>query len=104
MNEQPVNVARISWRDLFPWTIIFKTLPIAVGIPVLVWASMGVVLTPVGWIIGEQIFITDEMRLEDPFLKEFAEINRSPYRSVFRAIGRRWCRGSNCIRAPGNTA
>ena len=85
MNEQPVNVARISWRDLFPWTIIFKTLPIAVGIPVLVWASMGVVLTPVGWIIGEQIFITDEMRLEDPFLKEFAEINRSPYRSVFRA-------------------
>jgi len=85
MTEQPVNVNRISWRDLFPWTIIFRTLPIAIGVSVMVWATMGVVLTPIGWIIGETIFITEEMQAEDLLLKDFVELRRSPYKVVFQA-------------------
>lgn len=85
MTEQPVNVNRIAWRDLFPWTIIFRTLPIALSVAVMVWATVGVVLTPIGWIIGEQVFLSEELKQEDPYLDEVAKINRSPYRPVFQA-------------------
>lgn len=85
MNAQPVNINQIAWRELFPWTIIFKTLPIAASITVMVLATVGVVLTPIGWFAGEQIFLSQEIKLDKPSLGELAEINRSPYRAIFRA-------------------
>ena len=84
MTEQPVIVQKISWADLCPWTSIFKTLSIAASVTVLAFALLGVVLTPMGWMLSETLFITPEMRT-DAHLMEIAEINRSPYRGVFLA-------------------
>ena len=83
MNEQPVSVSKISWQDLCPWTNIFRTLSIAISPSVLVWAILGVVLTPIGWIISEFLFFDEFMR-EDETLRLFSEVNRSPFLSVFR--------------------
>ena len=84
MTEQPVIVQKISWSDLCPWTSIFKTLPIAASVTVLALALLGVVLTPIGWMLSESLCIGQEMR-SDTALMEMAEINRSPYRGVFLA-------------------
>lgn len=65
--------------------IIFRTLPIAASISVLVLAILGVVLTPIGWRVSEFVFISDALRDNDPLLAEMAENNRSPYSGVFRA-------------------
>lgn len=86
MTEQPVIVQKISWSDLCPWTLIFKTLPIACSVPVLLFALLGVVLTPAGWMLSEALFVNQEVR-GDNALMEIAEINRSPYRGVFLANG-----------------
>ncbi len=84
MSEQPVVVQKISWQDLCPWTIIFKTLPIASSVTVLAFALLGVVLTPMGWLLSEMLFVHEEQR-EDPILMEVVEVNGSPYRGVFLA-------------------
>ncbi|MFK7769285.1 MAG: hypothetical protein AB8B55_18835 [Mariniblastus sp.] len=82
MAEQPVIVQKISWSDLCPWTVIFKTLPVAASVSVLAFALLGVVLMPMGWLLSESFFVTQEMR-ENPIFMEIVEVNRSPYRAVF---------------------
>ena len=82
MTEQPVIVQKISWSDLCPWTSIFKTLPIAASVTVLAFALLGVVLSPMGWLLSETVCITNAERA-NPKLMEIVEVNRSPYRGVF---------------------
>jgi hypothetical protein len=82
MAEQPVIVQKISWSDLCPWTIIFKTLPIASSVTVLVFAVLGIVLTPMGWLLSDSIFINEGLQ-QDNELMRVVQINRSPYRGVF---------------------
>jgi hypothetical protein len=84
MAEQPVVVQKISWSDLCPWTIIFKTLPVASSMTVLTFALLGVVLTPMGWLLSETLFINQELR-QEAILMEIVEVNRSPYHGVFLA-------------------
>lgn len=84
MAEQPVVVQRISWNELFPWNLIFKTLPVAASVSVLVFALLGVVLTPMGWLLSESLFIKADMK-EDNQLMHVVQVNRSPYRGVFLA-------------------
>ena len=67
--------------------IIFRTLPVAASISVLVLAILGVVLTPIGWRVSEFVFIGDVLRDNDPLLAEMAENNRSPYSGFFHAAG-----------------
>lgn len=85
MSEQPVIVQKISWSDLCPWTLIFKTLPVSYSATAMVFATLGVVLTPIGWLLSETIFINQELRSERPQLVQIAEVQRSPYRGVFLA-------------------
>lgn len=84
MADQPVIVQKISWNDLCPWTLIFKTLPVASSVSVLVFALLGVVVSPMGWFLSESLFINDSLK-QDHRLMEIVQVNRSPYRSVFQA-------------------
>ena len=69
MTEQPVIVQKISWSDLCPWTSIFKTLPIAASVTVLALALLGVVLTPIGWMLSESLCIGQEMRSDTALME-----------------------------------
>lgn len=82
MAEQPVVVQKISWSDLCPWTLIFKTLPVASGVSVLAFALLGIVLSSVGWWLSESIFIGDELRSQEPLMR-IVESNHSPYQNLF---------------------
>ena len=84
MTEQPVVVQKVSWQDLCPWTLIFKTLPVASSVSVLVFAMLGVVLTPMGWMLSEFLFVHAAQR-DNTQLMEYVELNTSPYRSVLLA-------------------
>ena len=59
MTEQPVIVQKISWINLCPWILIFKTFSVASGAGVLAFALLGVVLSPLGWILSENVFLED---------------------------------------------
>jgi hypothetical protein len=77
-DQQPVVIQKISWADLCPWIVIFRTLPIATSFTVLALATLAVVATPVGWRMSEGVLSAEsQLRLDD------LAVNRSPYRGVF---------------------
>ena len=78
MSDQPVMVSKFSWDEVFPWTLIFKTLPIAASFTVLIFATLGVFATPMGWIVAEKVFSNETVQ-EDARFVELMEVNRSPY-------------------------
>jgi hypothetical protein len=55
MTDQRV-IRSIAWRDLFPWLILLRTFRLAISPPVLAIATAGVVLTPLGWRLGDLLF------------------------------------------------
>jgi len=79
MTDRPVVIQKISWADLCPWTIIFRTLPIATSFTVLVLALLAVAATPMGWMLSEAC-LSPEVRAMK--IKELQN-NTSPYRGVF---------------------
>ena len=85
MNEQPVVVQKVSWWDLCPWTIIFKTLPVATGVTALALALLGTVAMPMGWLASEKMFVNQEV-LEDLAIMDVVQMNRSPWRSLFPSL------------------
>lgn len=82
--DQPVVVSNISWRDLCPWTIIFRSLNSATSMTVLVMALAALVLMPVGWLISDTVFLNDELR-SDSVLARLIDDNQKPYKRVFLA-------------------
>ena len=79
MADQPVVIQKISWSELCPWTIIFRTLPVATSFTVLALALLAIVVTPMGWRIGEAFLPTD---IREAKMEEVSN-NHSPYRGVF---------------------
>ncbi len=86
MNAQTNPKPDLNWAEILPWTIIFRSLAPACSVTVMALAMIGVVATPMGWIVAESLFIGSEDYLNsNPIVAEIAEINRSPYRGVFLA-------------------
>ena len=79
MTDRPVVIQKISWADLCPWTIIFKTLPIATSFTVLALALLAVAATPMGWMLSEMC-LSKESRAAN--IEELRN-NTSAYRGVF---------------------
>ena len=79
MTDRPVVIQKISWADLCPWTIIFRTLPIATSFTVLALALFAVAATPMGWMLSEAC-LSPEVKARK--IEELRN-NTSPYRGVF---------------------
>lgn len=76
-------VRNIPWREWFPWTLIFRSLPVAVSVPAMVLALVGVLLTPAGWKISQLIFIDEAyISAEDPAFAEFITRVGSPHEGI----------------------
>lgn len=54
----------VSWRDVFPWVLIFRTFGISFQLRVLLLAIAGVILVDVGWWGAGKVFLTPEERVE----------------------------------------
>ena len=85
MTEPATTIKHIDWKNIFPWLIIFRTLPIAVSPSIWILALAGVILTPMGWLIGETLFVGESLRLQDSGFNRFVEQSRSPFRGVLDA-------------------
>jgi len=62
MTDDSRVLRRIAWRDIFPWLIILRTFRTAMAPSVLLFASLGVVLSPAARVLGSYIFLTAEER------------------------------------------
>ncbi len=87
-NAPRVTLSSVSWSELFPWKILLQTIPLAASISVWVLATLGVVLTPIGWLLSEAVFVDESTQQQDAFFNELVELNRSPYRGIFDASER----------------
>ena len=82
MDDSRVTVQRLAWADLFPGLLVFRALPAALSMTILILSVFAVAATPIGWIGAERIFVTDELKAE-PGMEETVMLNRSPYKMVF---------------------
>lgn len=76
MATDRIVVREIAWRELLPWLVIFRTFRLAKSLPLLFLATLGAVLTPVGWRIGEALFVPDQLVERDPQFAGRVEQNR----------------------------
>ena len=84
MDSDHNEIRTIAWRELFPWTLIFRSLPVAVSLPVLLLALIGVVATPVGWKVCQWALVnTDSIGKSDPVFAEFITEAGSPHAGIF---------------------
>ena len=69
MNEQPVVVGKIIWRDLFPWLILLRCFRVAIAPGPLMLATAAVALTSLGWWGSGFILPKEErVRMRQPLL------------------------------------
>lgn len=86
MSSPTSSAPKFSWTDTLPCLVIFRSLSPAFSATVILFALIGVVATPMGWILSERMFLrSEEILNSNPVLAEVAEVNRSPYRGVFLA-------------------
>jgi hypothetical protein len=76
MSEQPGAVREICWRSIFPWLVVFRTFGLATSVPVLVLATLGALLSPLGWRVGEALFVTEPALQADDHFRQLVEWNR----------------------------
>jgi len=60
MSKERDTIRHISWRDLFPWLILFRTFGVAIGVQVLLLAAAGAVATSAVWWVNGKIFFLGE--------------------------------------------
>jgi hypothetical protein len=53
---------RISWSELFPWLIIFRSFRLAISPTLLLVATLAVFLSGIGWKCGMYVFLTEDQR------------------------------------------
>lgn len=82
-------IRRVAWTEVFPWLILFRTVPVAASISVWILALIGTVATPVGWIASETLFVRRTALESDLLFSEAVRMNRSPYLAVFDASEKR---------------
>lgn len=75
MSDERSVLRAIDWRGLFPWLVIFRTFSLAASWPLLLLATAGVVLTPLGWHAAHLLFVSESTLSTDPQLKEFVDFN-----------------------------
>jgi hypothetical protein len=64
MNEASGTIRRVAWREVFPWFILLRTVRIAISPTLLAVATLGVLLTPLGWWLAGRICLTQDQRAE----------------------------------------
>ena len=57
MSNDSSVIRSISWRDLCPWLIIFRTFTMALNPNVVILAVAGIMLSVGGWFVSEKIFV-----------------------------------------------
>lgn len=54
----------VSWRDLCPWLLLFRTFSVAIAPSVLALGTVAVLIVPLGWRLAAMIALSDETPTE----------------------------------------
>ncbi len=82
MTDERGIVRGISWRDLCPWLILFRTFGLASSLSVLVLGTAGAVLTPLGWKLARWAFVNpDQLTANPDYLTFTARTGQAPWES-----------------------
>ncbi|MFO0819030.1 MAG: hypothetical protein U1A77_13875 [Pirellulales bacterium] len=76
MTGQNGIVREISWRDIFPWLVLFRTNFLALRASVLFVACLGTLAAPLGWRLAESLWLSEEA-LQDSQFRGFVEQQRA---------------------------
>lgn len=57
MADERGVVRRIVWRELFPWILILRAFRLAISPALLALATVGAILTPIGWNVAGRVFL-----------------------------------------------
>lgn len=79
MAADPSEIRAIAWTEVFPWLMIFRSFSLAISMPMLVLATVGVLLTPIGWIAGESFLSVPEQPA--PVARDVAVGHTWPFQS-----------------------
>ncbi|UUO05090.1 hypothetical protein M4951_17070 [Blastopirellula sp. J2-11] len=71
MTDDREVLRSVSWRDIFPWILLFRTFGLSFQLRVLLLAIAGVILVDVGWWGGGQLFL-------QPAERPLGEVLHSP--------------------------
>ena len=66
MTEDKVEPREINWRQLLPWTVLFRSFGVAMGFSKLLLAASGILVMAVGWWLLAVIFYTPRPRPQWP--------------------------------------
>ena len=87
MTDDRGVIRGIAWRDVLPWLVIFRTFRLAKSMPMLFLATLGAVLAPAGWRVGEALFVPEQTIHADWEYATFVEHNRRwPGQRDLRAV------------------
>lgn len=75
MTDDRGTLRAIDWRGLFPWLLIFRTFSLAVSWPLMLLATVGVLLTPLGWHAAHLLFVNNETLATDGQFKAIVDFN-----------------------------
>jgi hypothetical protein len=80
MSDGQGVVRAVSWRDLCPWLIIFRSFGLALRGSMLLAATVAVLITPLGWMLADVAFIGKETREKRAFAADADELGSWPRR------------------------
>lgn len=82
MSNERGPLREVSWRDVFPWIIIFRAFRISVAAHVLILASLGATATTVGWLVSDVLFVREDSHGKDlEFMAVVQANNQWPWHS-----------------------
>ena len=113
-----MTVRSVDWQSVLPWTLIFRTVPLAGGFSVVSLGALGVLLSWLGWSLGGFVLGINDERLETlPHLAAIEaqhasvtspavtlpkdrKLSELPRDGVTRVIGYYWSPAVGVLRVP----
>ncbi len=74
MSNEKIKLGAVAWHDIFPWLMILRVFGLATKPSMLMLATAGVLLSPLGWILAETVLSPDEAGTD---LRQAVEINHT---------------------------
>jgi len=59
MEDDNGTIRNVAWRELCPWLSIFRVFRMSIALPALAFATLGILLTAIGWGVLGMVFGTD---------------------------------------------
>ncbi len=75
MRDELGAVRAVSWSEVLPWLMIFRTFRIALNPSSIILALTGVLLTPLGWMASQAVFAPETVLNEYPGFRSVVESN-----------------------------